>query len=625
VTEDAAEPATRRRCEPLATTAPPAPWLAAAILVALVVFTYWPATRAGFVWDDDANVTQNIALRSPSGLSALWLRPGTTTQYYPVVYTSFWLEYRFFGLDPAVYHAVNILLHALGCVLLWRVLRTLAVPGAWLAAAVFAVHPVQVETVAWVTERKNLLSFVCMAAAMLVYLRRVAPPGESHRSFDARGYALAFALYLAALLSKVTSVTLGPALLVVLWWKRGRLRPRDVLPVLPMLVVAIPVGLLTRSLEAGVGDAWGFDWTPNLVERLLQGSRAMAFYLGKLCWPANLSFVYPRWPIDTLDWVQYLPAIAFALLTVMLFAARARLGRAPLAALLLYAGILLPVLGVLEVYYFRFSYVADHWLYVACIPPIALAVGGGTGWLARGSDARRRAGIVLAASWVIVLASLSWQRTWLFESSFSLFEDAARRNPDSFFTRYNYGAELQQRARRDEAMAEYRAALALDPDGVAAWVNVGLIHSQRGERERAIEAWERAVALDPLRSRAHWNLGLAWIEQGDVERGLQHLERSVAIVTAAPTEWARRRSAYAQLGQILLDQGLYARSISSFQSALELDPTHHAARLGLARALVAAGRPAAALEQVDKVLHDRPRDAAARRLRARITRGKQAG
>jgi protein O-mannosyl-transferase len=137
----------------LTTSAPPALLLVVAVLIA-----YLPALQGGYIWDDNRYVTENPILPQPDGLAAIWTDPGATIQYYPMVFTTFWLEYRLWGLNPLGYHATNILLHALSALLLWAILRRLAVPGAWLAAALFALHPVHVESVAWVTERKNVLS-----------------------------------------------------------------------------------------------------------------------------------------------------------------------------------------------------------------------------------------------------------------------------------------------------------------------------------------------------------------------------------------------------------------------------------------------------------------------------------
>jgi hypothetical protein len=264
-------------------------------LLVLVLLAYTPALDAGFVWDDDDYVTANVTLRSVTGLARIWVEPGAVPQYYPMAFTSLWLDYRLWGMRPFGYHLVNVLLHGLNAVLLWRLLVMLAVPGAWLAAAVFAVHPVHVESVAWVTERKNVLSGAFYLGAFLAYLRFAPPGGRGAGPVAWRAYAAALALFVLAMLSKTVTCTLPAALLIVLWWKRPRLAARDVLPLLPFFALGLGLSLVTIWMEKHHVGAQGADWALSAVDRCLIAARALWFYLGKLVWPAPLVFNYPRW------------------------------------------------------------------------------------------------------------------------------------------------------------------------------------------------------------------------------------------------------------------------------------------------------------------------------------------
>jgi tetratricopeptide (TPR) repeat protein len=597
-------------------------WLGAAALVLLVLIAYWPATQGGFVWDDDANLTENWPLRSVQGLRALWLQPGVTTQYYPLVYTSFWLEYRLFELTPFGYHLDNLLLHAGASVVLWRLLVGLALPGAWLVAAVFAIHPLQVETVAWVTERKNLLSFFFYVSAAFVYLRSVTDLcGTRPRSWT--GYAASLLLYLAALLSKVTAVTLPPALLLLVWWKKGRLRAADVLLTLPMFALAIPIGLMTRSMEAGLGTTLGFDWSPGLAERLIQGASAICFYLQKLIWPSGLAFVYPRFEIDPGSAWSYLPVVFVVGLCALFFALRGRIGRGPLTALLFFVGTLAPVLGLLEVYFFRFSFVADHWQYVACIGPIALIVGGGARWASAQPERAQTIARVAAGTLLVVLATLTWQKSWTFSDPVTLWRDSLSKNPDSLLARYNLGAELHRRARLGEAMEQYRLAHALSPESPPVLVNMGLILAGQGRSDEAIALYERALELDPNGPIVHWNLGIALLERGETERGLLHLERSLAIAGKSVSERRRRLIAHTKLGDILQARPggeQNARAIHHYRAALLLAPDHAPARIGLAQVWLASDQPAQAITILEPLASGPAPDPKARALLERARR-----
>ncbi len=598
-------------------------WILLGLLL-LVVFSYAPALDAGFVWDDDANVTENHALRSARGLANLWFRPGTTTQYYPLVYTTMWVEYQLFGLEPRVYHVINLLLHALSTLVLWRLLVLLRLPAAGFAAALFAVHPVQVETVAWVTERKNLLSSLFYLSSAYVYFRYARPldPREPDGATNTRrGHAAAFALYCAALLSKITTVTLGPALLVVTWWKRGRLERRDWRAVLPMLAVGLPLGLLTRGMESGLGVTLGFEWDPTLLGRVLQATRALCFYVGKLVWPVDLAFVYPRWDIDPAAASAYWPLVVSVVTLGALYRLRERIGRGPLAAALFFAGTLAPVLGLLEVYYFRFSYVADHWLYLACIGPFALAAGA-LGERARHADGALRAVQVGAAVLLVAALSIaSHAKTRTFESSLTLWQDTVAHNPDSYLVRYNLGLELQQRGRTSDALAQYAEALRLRPDSVPVRVNRGLIEAQRGRFDEAIAEYRAGLAHEPENPRLLWNLGLAYVAQDRVEPGLELLARSLAQRDPRPGERSRRIVGHTRYAELLATQGRGAEAIAQYRHALALAPERTDVRMRLAQLLADLGRPAEAQRELDAVRAVQPDAPGARALQRRLGRG----
>ena len=318
--------------------------LLAAALVSAVLLAYHPAWHGGLIWDDDGHVTRP-ELRSWQGLYRIWYEPGATQQYYPALHTAFWIEHRLWGDATLGYHLVNVLLHAAAAALVALVLRRLAVPGAYLAAAVFALHPVHVESVAWITEQKNTLSAVFYLAAMLVYLR-------FDRTRKLLPYCCALGLFVLGLESKTVTATLPAALLVIFWWQRGRLSwRRDVLPLVPFFVLGAAAGLVTAVFERKLIGAEGaaFDW--SILDRCLIAGRAICFYLGKLFWPADLIFIYPRWHIDPSDWRQYLyPAAAVGLLAAAWAVWAVRRWRGPLAAMLYFVGTLLPVLGFCNVY-----------------------------------------------------------------------------------------------------------------------------------------------------------------------------------------------------------------------------------------------------------------------------------
>ncbi|MGA3017904.1 MAG: hypothetical protein ABSF62_12355, partial [Bryobacteraceae bacterium] len=340
----------------------------ASILCATLV-AYLPALRGGLLWDDSSHVTRPD-LQSLHGLWRIWFDLGATQQYYPLLHSAFWMEHRIWGDAVLGYHLTNVTLHAASACLVVMIVRRLALPGAWLAGLVFALHPVSVEAVAWISEQKSTLSGVFYLASALAYLR-------CDQSRRASRYWLALGLFVLALLTKTVTATLPGALLVVVWWQRGRIEwKRDLRPLLPWFALGASAGLCTAWVEKTFIGAKGADFTLTLVQRCLLAGRVICFYAGKLLWPRNLTFLYPRWNIDPGEWWQYLfPAGVVALAVGLWLVGRRH--RGPLAGLLIFAGTLFPVLGFLNVYPFRYSYVADHFQYLASlgiIVPVASAL-----------------------------------------------------------------------------------------------------------------------------------------------------------------------------------------------------------------------------------------------------------
>jgi tetratricopeptide (TPR) repeat protein len=514
------------------------PVLAAVLLVLMTLAVYWPVTGCGFIWDDDDYVHQNVLLRSPEGLGRIWLDVGATPQYYPLVHTSYWLEYRLWEDDPRGYHVVNILLHALAAVLLWRVLKLLEVPGAWLAAAVFALHPVHVESVAWITERKNVLSGVFYLASALLSLRFTLRTGEDRLSRWL--YAGALVLFVCALLSKTVTCSLPAALMLALWWKRGRITWNDVRLLAPFFALGVAFGLLTIWMEVHRVGAEGATWDLTFMDRCLIAGRALWFYAGKLIWPWPLMFIYPRWEIDAGAWWQYLFPVAAAGVVAALWFARARLGRGPLVAVLLFAGTLVPALGFFDVYPMRYSFVADHFQYLASIGLITLAAAGLVTAARRCGDLGLVSAGIAAGALMVTLGSVTWTHGQAFQDAETLWRTTIRENDDAWIAHNNLGTILQSGGRPDEAFHHFRRAVEINPDHAEAQNNLGGILGIQGRTDEAIVHFRRALELDPGLARAHANLGSALLTQGKPDEAMIHL-RSAARLDPGLADAIRQR------------------------------------------------------------------------------------
>lgn len=526
--------------------------LALVLLVALV----FAGTLAGeFLWDDDRNVTANGNMHGLAGLVAIWTAPHTSQQYYPLTHTTFWMQAQLSGIHPAPFHALNVLLQAAAAVLLWRVLRRLTVPGAWLAAAVFAIHPLQVESVAWITERKNLLSGALYFASALVFLRWAgigdarpagagdAPPADRGRARRQTSFALAFALFCCGMLAKTAIVTLPFVLAVVLWWKRGRLSRADVLALLPFVAVGAALSGVTAVIEWGRVGASGPDWDLALPARLVLAGRVGWFYLAKLVAPVGLVFIYPRWTIDAgapLQWIAPLAAVALA---AALWALRARIGRGPLAALLCFALTLGPVSGLLRFYFQVYSYVQDHFQYLACVDPIALAVA---------LCARTFAGVVEprvshaalpyaraagAALLLVPLGALSAARVPVLHDSRTLWTTTLRDNPGAWMAALNLAQLQLEDGAAEAALASARLARATPHrHHDEAWFAEGLALAALGRKDEAAAAQRRALELKPDAARAHLALARLLAEAGHDDEAVTHYRGALATPGAPRAE-----------------------------------------------------------------------------------------
>jgi tetratricopeptide (TPR) repeat protein len=500
-------------------------WVFGAALVAATALVYQPAWHGKPLLDDASRFMITPEQQSWNGLSRLWIQPRTTWQYHPLVDTMYWVEGKLWGQEVFGYHLVTIALHVASALLLVKILRKLQIRGAWLAAAIFALHPVLVESVAWMVELKNTLSGLFFFAAILAYL-------NFDQTRRLRTYLLVGLLFTLGILAKAIVATVPAVVLILIWWKRGRVDwQRDVKPLLPFVVLAIAAGLLTAWMERAFSGAEGEEFQLSVLDRFLIAGRAFWFYISKLLFPNNLSLIYPRWKIDSNIWWQYLFPVAALGLFWSAWNQRKR-WRWFFAASLFFAATVAPLLGFFNVGFFRLSFVADHFAY---LPSLAIIVptAAGTTWLVDRGGRWRLPLHGLLAVLLSTLAVLSWMQSHMYRDAETCYRMVVARNPNSWTAHQNIGGELLIRGQFDDAAAEFRKVLELEPNyaqaGKRAYFGLGTVCVRKGQQDEALKLFEAVLKLDPTYGPAHNGIASALHRQGRLAEAIAEYERAIHL------------------------------------------------------------------------------------------------
>ncbi len=617
-------------------------------LCLLTILTYLPSMTNGFIWDDPAYVVDNPTLKSAEGLWSIWTDPTATPQYYPMVHTTFWVESQLWGTEHAAgFHVDNILLHAIAAVLLWRALELLEIPGAFLAAAIFAVHPVMVESVAWVTERKNVLSIVFYLLAFHAYWRsglmqRPVAPDVHPGLVSNRWYLSSLVFFLLALLSKTVTCSLPAAILLIIWWKRGNLTWRDVKPLVQMLIVGLALSSLTSHLEHTRVGARGPDFAWSAMDRCLIAGHAICFYALKIVWPHPLMFMYPKWDLHApLQWIY--PMVVLVIVAMLWFARR-WIGRGPVVAALFFIGTLVPALGFVNVYPMRYSFVADHFQYLASIGLITLfAVG-----LTRIS--KFTAVILLPLVWITWHqqsnykdAKTLWENTiaqnetcWMAhinlagaissenktgrpsEAALAQSERALELAPNEADTQWDMGFAMAERKQWVEAADRFRKATDCDAGCAPAWSSLSRLlwdhFDTPAAQAEAIDAAHKAIELNANQADPHFVMGCYAELRGDWAGAIREFNQTLTI---DPKDY----SAHSHLGNCLLQTGSTGEAAGEYMKVLEHNPRDLAALTNLGNANLIAGRTQQAVDCYQKAIaidpNRKPATDALKRLRGK--------
>ncbi|HUB68497.1 MAG TPA: tetratricopeptide repeat protein [Candidatus Methylacidiphilales bacterium] len=572
-------------------------WLWGLILIVSVFLAYTPVWYAAYVWDDDYHLTANPCIVGPFGLKEIWTTGAGW--YYPLVLTTFWVEHALWGLAPLPYHLVNVLLQGLCAILLWRVLFRLRVAGAWLGAALWALHPVQVESVAWVTEMKNTQSGLFFLLSILFFLKWLKLQESKVPNEWNRNYLLTFLFALLAMTSKSSTVILPVVLCMCAWWKEGRWRWRYAIsaaPVFLLSAISAVVSIWSEKVHGGMDDA---SMIRSWPQRIATAGDVVWFYLGKLVWPHPLIFIYPRWQIDAGEVASYLPLLAVIVVLGIFWHKRESWARPWFFAFGYFLVALLPVMGLVDQYFWHYSFVGDHFQYLASMGPLALAGAG----LIRLADLLlpKKTGLksTLCAGLLLVLGIWSWQRVWVYQNRETLWDDTLAQNPTCLMAHNNLGFVLALKGRMNEAIVQYRQALKIDPNAANVRNNLGKALVETKQVDEAVFQFQQALILQPDIAEYHGNLGEALAQKGKVDDAMAQLEQALTL----DPNYAE---AHINLGNLLLPKGEVDTALVHYRKALEINPDMAAAHYNMGIALVRKKRLDEAITQYQEALRLNP-------------------
>ena len=529
------------------------------LIIVLTIVAYLPAMRAGFVWDDDAHVTKP-ELRSAHGLVEIWTRLGATQQYYPLVHSVFWIEHRLWGNSAFGYHLVNILLHAVGAFVLFQILLRLKIPGALLAAGLFALHPVQVESVAWISELKNTLSGLFFFSSILTYL-------NFDETRNRGSYLASLVLFLFGLMCKTVIAPLPAVILALLWWKRGAVRRRDdVAPLLPFFALGMGAGFFTAWVERHFIGAHGAEFQLSILQRGLIAARDFWFYLFKLFWPAKLTFIYPRWQINAGAWSQYVFLLGLALVLLLALNLALRKQRhGLLVAALIFLGLLFPALGFFNVYPFVYSFVADHFQYLACAAPLTLFAVGVTIGLDSSAPAKTFLRPAIYGALLLTVGVLSWRQCHDYRDIETLWRTTLARNPDCWIAHNNLGNRLSDRGQISEGISHLREAVRLQPHDGQYHYNLATALADRRNFPEAFTEFRHALSELPDSAEIRNNFAIALAKAGKTDEAIAEFKTALQI----KPDYVK---GHYNLGNLLVRLRRPGEALLEFRKVVELNP-----------------------------------------------------
>jgi protein O-mannosyl-transferase len=578
----------------------------AAIIAVAVFLAYFPSINGGFVLDDELYVTNTKVINASDGLYRIWCTT-EPVDYWPMSNSTLWIEWRLWELNSTGYHVTNLILHVAAALFIWIILRKMSIPGAFFAAIVFALHPVNVQSVAWIAQLKNMMAMLFFLLSILWYLKDVRSHGGSwergktfssfilHPSSFNCWYCLSLAAFVLAMLSKTSAAVLPVLLMGIAWWlspknsvpivetsKTGQRAKilRDLAATAPFFAIAIALTLVNMWFQThGMDVAYR---TAGFGERLLGAAGVIWFYLYKALLPLNLVFVYPQWSVETANPLWWLPLAAAAAVTAVLWRYRKDWSRPLMFAWGFFCVALAPVLGLKDVGFMEHSLVADQYQYIAIIGVICLISAGFYAWHGQmRSKSRQASGVAFAA--VAILAFLTWRQSGLYRDAITLYQATLEKNPESWMVQNNLGLALEKAGRPQAALGYYREALRIKPNYADAHYNQGFALVKLGRLPEAVEEYKQAVKLKSDYSQAYNDLGIVFYKMGRLQDSIEQFQIALRLKNDLP-------ESHNNLGIALAQSGRHKEAIEQYHEAINLKPDYDKAYFNLGNAYKAIGQ-----------------------------------
>ena len=498
-------------------------WPGLLIIVLLTFLAYSPALNGDFIWDDDLHITKKKAVIGEESFKRIWTTSDAV--YYPLVLTTFWVEWRLWSGQPMGFHIVNVLLHVINAILLCFLFHQLGIKWAWLGGAIFALHPVHVESVAWITELKNVQSGFFYLLTLLFYLRFL----DNRRR---QWYLATLIMFLAALLSKPSTVMLPVILLIIHWWLNRPLQKKDIFSIVPFFVLSALASLWTIWEQQYHSGAIGPEWSIGLLERTVIAGYNIWFYIIKLLFPYNLTFFYPRWEIGPLSIITYFPLALLLILCLASLKNYTAWGKSVFIALSYFIVTLFPILGFFNFYFMRYSFVGDHFQYLPSMGIIALITCGAALYFEKLDLAQtkktfcwQKIGAGLGLAVLLIFGALTWKQGHIYKDMETLLRDSINKNPKAWMAHSNLGMMYAEKGLLDKALVEFKETLRIYPDHSGAHNSLGNIYLLQKKYKRAIETYRGALKLDPENKGFLYNLALSYEGAGNLKLAKEYYKK----------------------------------------------------------------------------------------------------